>query len=99
VGEFSFDELVRAGVALFVLSALIGLLIAIVVTIALIALYRDRVGRSMRIGAGTPAKPSSRQPSGFPQNTLETEFIAPDPVSPRAARAVPAVDKVKRQAW
>ena len=56
MGELSFDELVRAGVALFVLAALIGLLIAIVITIALIGLYRYRVGRSMRIGAGAPAK-------------------------------------------
>ena len=98
MGELSFDELVQAGVALFVLSALIGLLIAIVVTIALIALYRYRVGRSMRIGAGTPAKPSSRLPPAFPQNTLEIEFITPDG-SPRAAQAAPVVDKVKRQAW
>jgi hypothetical protein len=99
VGELSFDELVRAGVALFVLAALIGLLIAIVITIALIALYRHRVGRSMRIGAGAPAKPSSRQPHAVPQNTLEIEFITPAGVTPRVARAAPVVDKVKRQAW
>jgi hypothetical protein len=43
-----------------VLAALIGLLIAIVITIALIRLYGHRVGRSMRIVAAAPAKPSSR---------------------------------------
>jgi hypothetical protein len=99
VGEFSFDELVRAGVALFVLAALIGLLLAIVITIALIGLYRHRVGHSMRIGAGAPAKPWIRQPGTVPQNTLEIEFITSDGVTPRAAWAVPVVDKIKRQAW
>jgi hypothetical protein len=99
VSELSFDELVIAGVGLFVLTALITLPIAIVIALALIRLYRHRVERSMRIGAGAPAKLSSPQPAAFPQNTLEIEFIAPDGVTPRVARAAPVVDKIGRQAW
>jgi hypothetical protein len=99
IHQLGSEVLVEGLFAYAVASGLIALPVAIIITLALIRLFRSRVGRFMRATGGDVAHPESHQPllSG-PQGTLEIEPTAASPGRSAAARAVPLLAEARRRA-
>ena len=94
------SEVLVAGLFAFaVVSGLIALPFAIVLTLASIRRFRSQGGRSMRAtgGAVVPTKIHQPLPNG-PQGTLEIEPIAASPERAATARPVPLLTEARRQA-
>ena len=97
--QLGFELLVGLLFALALAIALVALPCAIVITLALNRLFRSRVGRSMRATGGAAVYPERHQPSSHgPPGELEIQPTATTPERAKAVRAVPLLAEVRRQA-
>src|SRR5215471_16937176 len=87
------------GFALLLVSALIAVPLAIVITLVLIRLFRRRVAQSMRATAGTPVEPEIRQSlAAGPPGELALEQIDATGTRSETATATPLLGKMHRRA-
>jgi hypothetical protein len=97
--QFDSEFLLGLLFAVAVAIALIALPCAIVITLALNRMFRSWVGRSMRATGGAAVHPELHQPLPHgPQGTLEIEPTAAPPERAKAARAAPLLAEARRQA-
>jgi len=87
------------GFALLLVSALIAVPLAIVITLVLIRLFRRRVAQSMRATAGTPVEPEILQSlAAGPPGELALEQIDATGTRSETATATPLLGKMRRRA-
>jgi hypothetical protein len=93
------DLYLELGFALLLVSALIAVPLAILITLVLICLFRHRVAQSMRATVGTPAEPEIRQPpAAGPPGELALERIDAAGARTETAYAMPLLGKMRRRA-
>jgi len=100
--ELGFTELVYMGFGLVAIVALLALPVALVITLALIRLFRKSVGHSMQATAGASAKyefQESLAATGVAQGGLEIKAIVATRERARAARTTPLIAQARRREW
>ena len=96
--QVGFDLAAQLAPTLAVFVALLALPCTIVITLAVIRLFRGRVARSMRATAASGPPEVHQRQRGSPQGELRIERIAADQARARAARALPLVADSRRRA-